>query len=58
MNTSDDLVQFYTVCGCTICNCIMADKMVPNPNKYGSYKITTTLNTTIDPNNLPPIEPF
>jgi hypothetical protein len=36
----------------------MADKMVPNPNKYGSYKITTTLNTTIDPNNLPPIEPF
>lgn len=54
----DDLVPFHVVCGCTICNCIMANKMVPNPAKYGSYKITTSSNTTIDPKNLPPIEPF
>jgi hypothetical protein len=58
VNFSDDLVPFHKVCGCTICNCIMANKMVPNPAKYGSYTITTSSNTTIDPNNFPPIEPF
>lgn len=58
MNISDDLVQFHTVCGCTTCSCTMANKMVPNPVKYGSYKITTSSNTTIDPKNFPAIEPF
>jgi len=58
INKSDDLVPFYVVCGCETCSCSMSDKMVPNPAKYGSYKITVGSNTTIDLKNFPPIEPF
>ena len=57
-SSSDDLVPFHQVCGCTFCNCIMANKMVPNPAKYGGYSITTRSSTTIDPKLFPPIEPF
>lgn len=48
-----DEVPFHTTCGCSpanggggICGCIMANKMVPNPAKYGPPKtnITTTTN--------------
>lgn len=47
VSKSDDLVPYHTTCGCTICNCIMGNKMIPNPAKYGYPTTNTTTSTSM-----------
>ena len=51
--TNDDMVPYYTICGCNpanggngICGCVMANKMVRK--SYGTRTNTTTTNTSTD----------
>ena len=48
--TTDDMVPYHTICGCTTCGCIMPNKMV----RKGDSTITSTSTDTdyiIDPVN-------
>lgn len=53
----DDLVPYGSICPCNpanggsgICGCIMGNKMVPNPKKYGQPK--TNIGTTTNSLNI------
>jgi len=54
--TNDDMVPYYTICGCNpanggngICGCVMANKMVRK--SYGTHtNFTTTFNTETNEN--------
>jgi hypothetical protein len=54
-NGVPDMVPFHETCSCNpsnggsgICSCIMANKMVPNPNKVTRTYQTSTVGTTTD----------
>lgn len=38
-------VPYHTICGCDICHCVMANKMV-NPDSSGNFNIDTTYTTS------------
>jgi hypothetical protein len=47
-----DEIPYHEICSCNsknggigICGCVMGNKMVPNPKKYGIETITTTTTT-------------
>lgn len=41
------MVPYHTTCGCSVCSCVMGNRMVPNPY-YNSGGCTTTTTTTSD----------
>ena len=59
-SSEPDEVPYASICSCNpknggsgICGCIMCNKMVPNPKKYGKSRIvgTTTTNTAVGMTN-------
>lgn len=43
----DGKVPYHTICGCDICHCVMANKMV-DPNGSGNWHTDNTFTTSSD----------